>query len=563
MTAEIITRERQRVDTRVLGRSPSDEVVEVPVLIVGAGPTGLTASIALSRFGVPSLLVERHPGTSIYPRACGINTRSMEIFRGFGLQDRIGDVAFDANPCVARSTTLVDPDPMVTPSLEAPPAIEVSPARFTVCCQYALEPSLRAKAESYTATARLRFHAELVSFAAREGGVSAWIVDRDSGRRMEVRCRYMIAADGANSVVRRQLGIELAGAGALGHNVAIHFASSLIRYLPQRPIFLHRVENERAQGLFFSTDGATRWVFHTSYRPDAGEAPEDFTATRATQLIRDGSGVSDLDVEVRAVMPWVMQGDVATRSREGNVFLAGDAAHRMTPAGGLGMNTGIQDAHNLAWKLAAVLRGWAGDELLDTFETERRPVAEANVDRSVSLAALALLLPLERPVTPVFSPRTALDFDLGFGYRSAAITSDDSESEVIQGDYRPEARPGYRAPHCWLDENGSRISTLDVIGEHFTLFHGGDGGSWERVARRVAGELSVPVLAHTLAAATRADWQELFGISRAGAVLVRPDGHVAWRSAEGAAEPAAQMAAALSTALCNVGLRTRAGAAAA
>ena len=532
-----------------------DEVVEVPVLIVGAGPTGLTASIALSRFGVPSLLVERHPGTSIHPRAIGINTRSMEIFRGFGLQERVNAVAFAADPYVARSTTLIDPAPVLSPSLGAPPADDVSPALWTTCSQFALEPVLRQQAESYTTTARLRFHTELVSFERHDDGIRARIEHRDNGRRTEVRCHFLIAADGANSLVRERLGIALEGAGVLGHNVAIHFESSLIHHIPHRPVFLHSVENERARGLFFTTDGASRWVFNTEYRPDAGEAPADFTAARATQLIRDGSGVPDLDVAVRVVLPWVMRGDTAARSRAGSVFLAGDAAHRLTPAGGLGMNTGIQDAHNLAWKIAAVLRGWAGDGLLDTYEAERRPVAAANVERSVSLAA-AGLLPAEHPIIPSFSARTALDFDLGFGYRSAAIVSDGSAAGEAAGDYVPEAKPGYRAPHTWLDGGGSRISTLDIIGEHFTLFHGGDGSTWEAAAARAAASLSVPVRVQTLRGAARADWPELFGISRAGAVLVRPDGHVAWRRAESDPAAATHLTAAISAALGRGGQRS-------
>lgn len=537
--------------THRLNRSAVDEVVEVPVLIVGGGPTGLTAAVELARFGVPSLLIERHPGTSIYPRAIGVNTRSMEILRGFGLQERVGAVAFEADPRVARSATLNDPDPMMSPSLATPPVGDLSPARWTTCSQFALEPLLREAAESLE-KASLRFHTELVSFDMHDSGVCAHVVDRDSARRSEVRCRFLIAADGAASIVRERLGIDMTGAGVLGHNVAIHFASSLINHLPHRPAFLHRVDNDRAQGLFFTTDGVSRWVFNTGYRPDQGETPEDFTAERATQLIRDGSGIDDLDVDVRAVLPWVMQGDMATRSRAGHIFLAGDAAHRMTPAGALGMNTGIQDAHNLAWKLAGVLRGWSGEALLDTYEAERRPVAAANVDRSVALSALGFL-PVDHPVTPSFSPRTAVDYDLGFGYTSTAIISDGSETGDTGGEYVAAARPGYRAPHCWLDEGETPTSTLDVIGEHLTLFHGGDV-AWQRAAAAVEVSLSLPIHAVSLSTA-RSGWQQLYGIEPSGAVLVRPDGHVAWRRTACAADQPTLLLEAVGAALCREGSR--------
>lgn len=532
-------------------RESVDGIVEVPVLIVGAGPTGLTTSIALSQFGVPSLTVERHPGTTIYPRAIAINTRSMEVFRGFGVEDRIRAAGFGADPHVARSATLVDREPMMSPSLGTPPT-DVSPSEWTACSQFALEPILLDEASSH-APARLWFSTELVGFEPRDDGVCAWVVDRESGRRTEVHSRYLVAADGAKSPVRQRLRIEMTGPGVLGHNVAIHFVAPLIERLPHRPIFLHRVDNDRAQGVFFTTDGVSRWVFNVGYRPDEGESPDDFTTARAVQLVRDGAGVADLDVELRAVLPWIAQGDIATRLRTDAVFLAGDAAHRMTPAGGLGMNTGIQDAHNLAWKLAAVLQGWAGAELLDTYEEERWPVAQANMERSVALAAMGLLPGDTGAVAPAFSPRTALDFDLGFGYHSEAIVSEAAPASAGDGDYRPEARPGCRAPHCWLGAGSQRTSTLDLFGPRFTVLDGGDGSAWHAAAARVTAETAVPVHVHTLEAVTRDARMRLFGIADSGAVLVRPDGHVAWRCGERSAQPESDLLRAVSTATCAAG----------
>ena len=533
-----------------MDRQSRDTTVDVPVLIAGGGPTGLVASILLSRFGVPSLTVERHPGTTIYPRAIAINTRSMEILRGLGLEPRVRAAGFDAEPRLARSATLISADVTLFPSLGTPAG--TSPSEFTLCSQYALEPILRDEASSQP-DARVWFNTELVEFEQHEDSVRATIVERETGQRTEVRSRYLIGADGANSFVRRELGLELVGAGVLGHNVAIHFEAPLMEYLPRRPIFLHFVENDRARGVMFTIDGISRWVFNTGYDPDRGETPADFTTARAIQLIRDASGVADLDVAVRAMIPWETHGDMATRSRVGSVFLAGDAAHRMTPAGGLGMNTGIQDAHNLAWKLAAAVQGWGDISLLDTYATERRPVAQANVERSVNLSRNGLAN--TRPAAPPPGTRTAIDFDLGFGYASAAILGEGPAGDTPDGDYHPDARPGYRVPHCWLGDGDATVSTHDRLGTHFTVFHGGASSAWEQAGSALAAETGIPVEVRSLARATRADARELFGISPSGAVLVRPDGHVAWRQASAPANATAELREAMNVA---VGARSRA-----
>ena len=535
-----------------MDRQSRDTTVDVPVLIAGAGPTGLVASILLSRFGVPSLTVERHPGTTIYPRAIAINTRSMEILRGLGLESRVRAAGFDAEPRVARSATLNDPDVALSPSLGTPPT-DASPSEFTLCSQYALEPILCDEASSQP-DAQVWFNTELVSFEQHEDSIQAAVVDRETGQRTKVRSRYLIAADGANSFIRRQLGVELVGPGVFGHNIAIHFEAPLMRHLTRPPIFLHFVENDQARGLMFTTDGVSRWVFNTGYNPDNGETPEDFTTERAIQLIRAGSGVADLDVAIRAMLPWEMHGDMAARSRVESVFLAGDAAHRMTPAGGLGMNTGIQDAHNLAWKLAAALQGWGDEALLETYATERRPVAQDNMERSVNLARNGVAS-LSQSAAPPPGARTAIDFDLGFGYASAAILSEQPSRETPDGDYHPDALPGYRVPHCWLRDGDGTVSTHDLLGTHFTVFHGGASSAWEQAGSAIAAESAFPVEVRSLAPTTRRDALELFGISRSGAVLVRPDGHVAWRQRDASANTTAELRGAMYIA---VGGRSRA-----
>src|SRR5258708_2288036 len=232
-------------------------VIEVPVLVVGAGPTGLTTSILLSRWGIPSLTVERHPGTTIFPRAIAVNTRSMEIFRSLGLDERIRQAGFRALPFVARSRTLIDPEPDLSPSLGTPPT-DVSPAEWTTCSQLALEPILLDEATSHP-IADVRFGVELHSFRQSVEGVRAQLVERESGRAIEVSCRYVVAADGARSTVRRLLRVGMAGFGELGDNVNIHFLAPLMQRLTHPPIFLHSVNNERASGVIYATHGRRRW----------------------------------------------------------------------------------------------------------------------------------------------------------------------------------------------------------------------------------------------------------------------------------------------------------------
>jgi hypothetical protein len=347
--------------------------------------------------------------------------------------------------------------------------------------------------------------------------------------------------------VRRLIGVGMTGFGALGENVNIHFLAPLRQRLTHPPIFLHGVLNERASGVIFAVDGGSRWGMATGYRPDEGEAPADFTVERCVQLVRDAAGIPDLDVTVLGVAPWTTLADVATQWRSGRVLLAGDAAHRMTPAGGLGMNTGIQDAHNLTWKLAGVLQGWAGAALLDTYETERRPVAESNMRRSVELlnggtlggligADSELLPPVELPV------RTPLRIDIGFTYQTGALVADAASAEPSgAADYVPAAVPGHRVPHLWLSDGDSTRSTVDCMSASFTLFAGRSSGEWRRAVADVAKASGIPVRLQTLPVNCGAEWQRLFSITDSGCVLMRPDGHVAWRSAMAATDPASDL----------------------
>ncbi|TMB90926.1 MAG: hypothetical protein E6J45_07780 [Chloroflexi bacterium] len=244
---------------------------------------------------------------------------------------------------------------------------------------------------------------------------------------------------------------------------------------------------------------------------------------------------------------------MATRWRSGRVFLAGDAAHRMTPVGGLGMNTGVQDAHNLTWKLAAVLQGWGDQDLLDTYEAERRPVARYNVERSVSLMSADGRSPAEVGQS---DGHTNLSVDLGFGYQSGALVSEGADTAPAgAGDYIPAARPGSRVPHVWLSEGRRRLSTLDLMGPSFTLLLGERATAWQQAASDAAARANVPLRTRRLGMARHADWASVFGIGDTGAVLVRPDGHVAWRAPVAVRDATARFADVLDMVLGHAGSR--------
>ena len=515
----------------------ADDGVEVPVLVVGAGPTGLCASLLLSQYGVNSLTVEKHAGTSIYPRATGINTRSMEILRSLGLEDDVRRASFGVTARIARSRVLVDPEPELSPSFRDD-SQKASPCWWTSCSQYELEPILLRAATAHP-DAQLLFGTELLGFDETGEGIIAQIADRASRRVREVRCRYLIAADGAKSLVRERLGIRMHGVGDMGRNVSIHFRADLRKRMPGQPHFLQFVQNDGVMGIFIPTDSDSRWVLGVS----AMAGGESVSPERAVQLVRLASGVHDLEVELLARVAWMMQADSAERWRDGNVFLAGDAAHRMTPAGGLGLNTGIQDVHNLCWKLAAVTQGWAGPRLLDTYEVERMPVGSYNVQRSAGL----ITGDSEAEVT-------ALDVDLGFTYASAAVAADGTLPPQLGAEYEPSARPGARAPHLWLGQGPGKVSTLDLFGPRMTLLTGARAQMWFQAADTIATTTSTP-LTHRVIGwglethdAGRA-WRELYGVEEGGAVLVRPDGHVAWRRPTAVPCPARDLGHALDAVL--------------
>jgi putative polyketide hydroxylase len=533
-------------------------MTEVPVLIVGGGPVGLTASLLLSRLGIRSLLVERHPGTAIHPKARGINARTMEVFRQQGVETAVRRAGLPPE----RTGLIVWAKSLAGEEIErrvpwgrSEKSADVSPVRACLCAQDYLEPVLRRAAEDQ-APGELRFNTELKRFSQDAAGVTATVRDVATGAEEKVTAQYMIAADGAQSPVRAALGVGMVGKKDVYDSVNILIEADLRPWTNDRPAALYFIENDRLRGTFLTINAADRWGFLVNSLKAQGYTAADFTPERSTALVRLAAGVPDLPVKVLGVAPWVASAHVAEQYRHGRIFLAGDAAHEMPPTGGFGMNTGVQDVHNLCWKLALVLQGRAGDPLLQTYHDERQPLARTITEQSLANAVSMGRLQKTRETAgarPEYLNEQGMIF--GASYTSAAIVPDGSPPPTVANpitDYVASGRPGGRAPHAWLqDKDGTRVSTIDLVGKGFTLLAGARAADWAEAAKTQQAANGVEVTPVTVGngGLQPADerWREVYGIDDGGAVLVRPDGYVAWRSASSVADPARTLAAAMST----------------
>lgn len=529
-------------------------MIDVPVLIVGGGPVGLTASIHLSLFGVESLLVERHPGTAILPKARALNARTMEMYRQIGLEEAIRAVAMPARfgEMILWSESLAGPEiKRMQPGKGTASNQNLSVTTGCGCSQDILEPVLRHRAES-CGSGQLRFSTEMTEFDCSADEVRATLEGPQGNE--EVRARFVIAADGAQSRIRHQLGISRQGERDVYDSVNIHFRADLTRWVADRPAALYLIEQPELRGTFLTINGTDRWGFLVTSLSLYGFTPDQFTPEFCTDIIHRAVGSKDIEVQVLGVGAWKASAMVAQHYRSGPVFLAGDAAHEMPPTGGFGLNTGVQDAQNLAWKMAAVLRGEAGAALLDTYDAERRPVGEA-VTRSSLLNALSMgrTARQSQPVLPRKEFLNEIGLVFGARYQSAAVvpdgTPDQTEDPVQQ--YVPSAAPGCRAPHVWLSKNGQRLSTLDLLGRDFVLFCAPRGSAWTSAAARLQSPRIVSIVIGDDIQDQEASWLDAYGLDEDGAVLVRPDGHVAWRSRSGVGDPSQALRAAVDAILCR------------
>lgn len=518
---------------------------DVPVLIVGGGPVGLSASILLSQHGVRSMLVERHPGTSIVPKARGINARTMEVYRQCGVEAevRAAGLAPQSTGLIVWTESLAGKEiERRVPGRATPKNQAMTPVLNCLCAQDDLEPVLRHFAEAQT-PGELRFNAELTDVRQNATGVEAMVTDRLTGSSTLVRAQYVIAADGAQSRIRRMLDVRMIGRESVYDSVNILFNADLRPWTAHRPAALYFVEQPDLRATFLTINAHDRWSFLIHSIKHYGYTAGDFTPERCTALIRQAVGIADLPVTVLGVSAWEASAHVADRYGHRRIFLAGDAAHEMPPTGGFGLNTGVQDVHNLAWKLAAVLHGQADVSLLETYHTERQPVGmaitRASLENSLSMGRTSRQEAAKLPRAEFLSEQGLI---FGASYESAAVVPDGTPPPVIADpvtQYLPSARPGCRAPHVWLDRDGDRISTIDLFGPHFVLLTGPAGDDWRAAAQALSIPSRPSLVAYMIGGElTDPDgvWQEVYGLDGDGAVLVRPDGQVAWRSRSGCAD---------------------------
>jgi 2,4-dichlorophenol 6-monooxygenase len=559
---------------------PATDDYDTDVLIVGSGPTGASAALALATYGIKVRVVTKWNWLANSPRAHITNQRTLEVLRDLGVEAEatsvgtawslMGDTLFTtslAGAEVARLRTWGSGENRIGDYLQG------SPCPLLDIPQPSMEPVLIKNAAARGAD--IAFNTEYLSHQQDDDGVTSRLLDRLTGREYAVRSRYLIGADGARSRIVEELGLPIDGIMGRAGSIYTLFRADLTRYVAHRPSILHWIMTpgagygEIGMGTFRAIRPWTEWIAGWGY-DITGPAP-DLRPEAVMPRIQEMIGDPDVEVEIENVTTWQINQAWATQYSSGRVFCGGDAVHRHPPSSGLGSNTSIQDAFNLAWKLAYVIKGWAKPSLLESYSQERAPVGErvvlranqSRVDygpineafRTVGEAdpVAAGLAKLTDTTADGVAAREALiaaiefkntefnaqGIELNQRYESCAVVLDPEPEEWRRdpGLYlQATTRPGAKIPHVWLvDRTGHKVSTLDVTGKgRLTLVTGLAGGAWAAaVAKLDLPFLDVLTIGAEGAADSYHDWHRARQMDEDGAILVRPDGYVAWRHQAG------------------------------
>ena len=564
--------------------------IETDVLIVGSGPAGGSAAVFLSTYGVRNMVITKYRWTANTPRAHITNQRTIEIMRDVGLEQPIIDYG-TPNELMGDTvfcTSLAGEELSRLHTWGTHPARRAdyelaSPSRHVDLPQTLFEPILlRAAAERGT---HIRLDTEFLSFVQDDDGVTATVRDRVGGATYEVRAKYLIGADGGRSVIAEQLDLPFEGEADIAGSMNIVFKADLSALVAHRPSVLYWVLQPGSNiggigmGLVRMVRPWNEWLIVWGY--DINDAPPEVSEEQAREIALNLIGDDTIPIEIVSTSLWTNNRLYATRYSDGRVFCMGDAVHRHPPSNGLGSNTSVQDAYNLAWKLALVTQGKASPSLLRTYDDERAPIGRQIVTRANqsieefgpifdalgllgtndprqmranmearkqdTLAAAEQRAKLRRAIELKNYEFNSHGVEIGQRYRSAAVVPDGTPEPQPTRDpelyYHATTWPGARLPHCWLEHDGRKVSTLDLAGKgRFSLFTGIGGDVWTTAAAEVAARTGVEIASYVIGPGrdvldTYDDWARASEVEESGCIFVRPDAHVAWRSRSLADDP--------------------------